>query len=363
MLLDMLDISSAYATVGSFAALGVGVKILLGSIYKRDIRNARSIEHTKKRWMKRMKRNFEKTFGDGLCRDAELFVENEMNGRRFGGISLKSFDERTNQFPLVILTATTAFDFLFITRGRPITELLSFTFFGVTMCLAIHTFNMMVNNESKEKSLRIMLTQYFGNEKLPLILTNRYEDEKLISENENYSPNALVAVTKEIGDKAEKEAKSEKTENISTRTRRKRLKAEKLRLKRLMKQQKQEERIKRRKAREMVRQQAIKIEYEEKMKKLQEKYKLNAEENKEQESVQLAFATAGAETGEEVKRVIQDRKNIKTENVTRVAEHNEKSGEKKDVLNQTLQEAFPESRTGKDDEKLIEEVLKEYLFR
>ncbi|MBQ8281094.1 MAG: hypothetical protein IJZ25_01660 [Lachnospiraceae bacterium] len=325
MLLDILDISTAYATIGTFTALGVGVKLLLGSIYKRDIRNARSIEHTKKRWMKRMKRNFEKTFGDGLSRDAELFVENEMNGRQVCGVSLKSLDELVNQLPLVILTATTAFDFWFVRQGASATDLVSFTLFGATMCLAIHSFNMMVNNDSKESRLRIILTQYFGNEKLPLILMNQYADENLIERKADYSPNALVAVSKE-------EMEEEGQEHVSPRVRRKRLKAERLKLKRMVKQQKREERLKRKQTREMLRQQALKAEYEEKMKKLQEKYKLSSEEPQEQEGVQVAVTKEEPES-------------------------------KRDMLNQTLKEAFPEKKSGKDDEKLIEEVLKEYLFR
>lgn len=354
MLLDMLDIPTAYAVIGSVTALGVGVKLLLGSIYKRDIRNVRSIEHTKKRWIKRMRRNFEKTFGDGLSRDAELFVENELNARQVCGISLKGLDGFVNQLPLVILTATSAFDFWFVNWGNSLNDLVPFTMYGATMCLAIHTFNMLVNNQSKENRLKILLTQYFGNEKLPLILMNRYSDEKFLEKKENYTPNALACTAAA----AEEE---EKTENLSPRSRRKCLKAEKLRLKRLMKQQKKEERLKRQETRKLMRQQALKAEYEEKMKKLQEKYRLE-EEAQEQDSYNMAFAASGAELGEEVKRVMQDKPSVQEEGVKTLARAQERET-KKDTLNQTLKEAFPENKSGKDDEKLIEEVLKEYLFR
>lgn len=356
MLLDMLDIPTAYAVIGSVTALGVGVKLLLGSIYKRDIRNVRSIEHTKKRWIKRMRRNFEKTFGDGLSRDAELFVENELNGRQVCGISVKNLDGFINQLPLVILTATSAFDFWFVNRGNPLNDLVPFTMYGATMCLAIHTFNMLVNNQSKENRLKILLTQYFGNEKLPLILMNQYSDEKLLEKKENYTPNALACTAAA----AEGEGR---TENLSPRGRRKRLKAEKLRLKRLLKQQKKEERLKRQETRKLMRQQALKAEYEEKMKKLQEKYRLEPEEASEPDSFNMAFAASGAELGEEVKRVMQDRKVSEPEDNVKASARLREKEAKKDVLNQTLNEAFPENKSGKDDEKLIEEVLKEYLFK
>ncbi len=359
MLIDILDIPMAYAAVSVLTAFGIGIKLLLGSIYKRDIRNARSIEHTKKRWMKRMKRNFEKIFSDGLSRDAELFVENEMNSRQILGITLKRLDCFINQLPLVIVTATAAFDFWFVDNGFALKDLTSFTLYGATMCLAIHTFNMLVNNGEKENRLRIILTQYFSNEKLPLILMNQYADEKLIGRKENINPNTLVAAA--VSDTPEKQENAGSA--AVSRANRKKLKAERLRLKRLIKNQRKEERIKRQETRELMKQQALKAAYEEKMKRLQEKYRLEPEGEPASEAVSMTLAASGAELGQEVESILQAKTPDTDEKKLGPAEQIREKEMKKDVLNQTLNEAFPENKTSRDDEKLIEEVLKEYLFR
>ena len=347
MLIDIFDISAAYTAMSAFAILGTGAKLLLSSIYKRDIRNVRSIEHTKKRWLKRMRRNFEKTFGDGLDRDAQLFVESELSNRQVFGFSVRELDEILNQLPLLMLTLTVFFDFMLVSERTQSVDVVSFTLFGVSMGLLVHTINMMVDNRSKAGNLRILLTNYFNNEKLPLLMTGMGE-EKRLPERSVMRETGLVAVAIDEQDEDEEE------HPMSLRATRKHLKAEKLRLKRLAKQQQAEERMKRKKAREEMKQQAMKLAYEEKMKKLQEKYKPVNEKGIEPVPVMV-----GADGWEEIKH-----KPIEKSVQKRSAESSKEAhSSKMDKLDQTLNEAFPETKVGKDDEKLIEEVLKEYLFR
>lgn len=347
MLIDIFDISAAYTAMSAFAILGTGAKLLLSSIYKRDIRNVRSIEHTKKRWLKRMRRNFEKTFGDGLDRDAQLFVESELSNRQVFGFSLRELDEIINQLPLLMLTLTVFFDFMLVNERIPAIDVVSFTLYGVSMSLLIHTVNMMVDNRSKAGNLRILLTNYFNNEKLPLLMTGAGE-EKRLPERSVMRETGLVAVALDSQEEEEEE------KPMSLRATRKHLKAEKLRLRRLAKQQQAEERMKRKKAREEMKQQAMKLAYEEKMKKLQEKYKPVNEKGTTPVPVMV-----GVEGWEEIKHAPAE-KNMHRKNAEAVKET---QAPKKDRLDQTLNEAFPETKVGKDDEKLIEEVLKEYLFR
>lgn len=350
MLLEILTLRTAYLAVGTIAVLGAGVKLIVGSIYKRDIRNARSMEHTKKNWLQKMKGDFETTFGDGLIRDTDLFVENEMSGRSVLGISVKALDEFINQLPLGILTVTVAFDFVFVGKRVEAGNIILYTLFGVTVALAIHTFNMMVNNDGKAGRLKVILTQYFSNERMPYIWKNQYENKEVTDEanlrqdikypvalNKNEST-SLLAVAKE--------AAAKKEDFKSAIDGRKKYKAEKHKIKLLRKEQKKEERVNRRNTKEMLKQNAIKREYEEKIKKLQEKYQMESRREAGSDNLQPAFAGV-----------------TKTQEEIDVLSQGSRSERSMEGLNRTLKDAFPETKKSADEEKLIEEVLKEYLFR
>lgn len=308
---------SPYEVLGLAAGAGVFLKLMVGCIYKRGIRELGKRKQKTTRWLGKVNEEFKSSFGRIRGKNIPLFVMNQINKRSVLGINLKELDEICGQMPVVIAAIGLGYCYFYINERMDVSEIISFGFFTATLSAVVYALNKLINNEGRQLRLQIALNEYLENNMYPKMLSGT--EEMKLSMKEGYPVSQAAASLDEEENGTEKE--------MTVAQRRKRLKAEKLKLKRQLKAEKAEARKKRAIARELLREEARKKEYEDKLKKLHEKYDSQTE------------AAVTSDMPEEEKR--------KSE---------------KDPLDRKLSEIFPEKKSI-GDEQLIEEVLKEYLFK
>ncbi len=308
---------SPYEMLGLIAGAGAFIKLTVGCIYKRGIHELGKRKQKPGRWLRKVNEEFRTSFGRIRGKNMSLFVINQINKRSVFGINLKELDEMCGQLPVVIAAIGLGYCYFYINERMEVSEIISFGFFTAALSAVVYALNKLINNEGRQLRLQIALNEYLENTMYPKMISGN--EEMKLSMKEGYPGSQTAASLDEDEDVVEKE--------MSVAQRKRRLKSEKLKLKRQLKAEKAEARKKRALARELLREEARKKEYEDKLKKLHEKYENRTE-----------AAAASDTAGEDEKK------------------------EKKDPLDRKLSEVFPEKKTI-GDEQLIEEVLKEYLFK
>ncbi len=198
MLVKIYEIPVGYVAITAALMMGIILKMIIGSIYKRDIRNILKIESTKKKWLNKLTSDFKRIFGDGYGNNVSLFVNSGVEGRKIAGLRVRKIDKVINRMPHLILTMSLAFSYFEVYFTKELGETYLCLFYGVVAAMLMYTVSEMIDNEEKKEVLKLKLTNYYENELLPRLMENETSSQpELIFSKVNEGAKEQVAATRE----------------------------------------------------------------------------------------------------------------------------------------------------------------------
>jgi hypothetical protein len=198
MLVKIYEIPVGYVAITAVLMAGIILKMIIGSIYKRDIRNILKIESTKKKWLNKLTDDFRYNFGGGYGNNVSLFVNSGVEGRKLLGFRLRKIDKVINRMPYLILTMSLAFSYFEVYFTKVLGETYLCMFYGVVAAMLMYTASEMIDNEEKKEVLKLKLTNYYENELLPKLMENETSSQpELIFSKVNEGAKEQVAATRE----------------------------------------------------------------------------------------------------------------------------------------------------------------------
>jgi hypothetical protein len=198
MLVKIYEIPVGYVAITAALMMGIILKMIIGSIYKRDIRNILKIESTKKKWLNKLTSDFKRIFGDGYGNNVSLFVNSGVEGRKIAGLRVRKIDKVINRMPHLILTMSLAFSYFEVYFTKALGETYLCLFYGVVAAMLMYTVSEMIDNEEKKEVLKLKLTNYYENELLPRLMENETSSQpELIFSKVNEGAKEQVAATRE----------------------------------------------------------------------------------------------------------------------------------------------------------------------
>jgi hypothetical protein len=198
MLVGIYDMPVGYVAITAVLMAGIILKMIIGSIYKRDIRNILKIESTKKKWLNKLTDDFRYNFGGGYGNNVSLFVNSGVEGRKLLGFRLRKIDKVINRMPYLILTMSLAFSYFEVYFTKALGQTYLYLFYGVVAAMLMYTASEMIDNEEKKEVLKLKLTNYYENELLPRLMENETSSQpELIFSKVNEGAKEQVAATRE----------------------------------------------------------------------------------------------------------------------------------------------------------------------
>jgi hypothetical protein len=324
MLVKIYEIPVGYVAITAVLMAGIILKMIIGSIYKRDIRNILKIESTKKKWLNKLTDDFRYNFGGGYGNNVSLFVNSGVEGRKLLGFRLRKIDKVINRMPYLILTMSLAFSYFEVYFTKVLGETYLCMFYGVVAAMLMYTVSEMIDNEEKKEVLKLKLTNYYENELLPRLMENETSSQpELIFSKVNEGAKEQVAATLEADIKAKYQMISPQKQNAKVNG--------------------QMTAMQESGSKEKPLEDAVKI--------LSVKAEEYVAATKEPNAEQAYNHAVGAELTD----------TLDSDEEPDVEEMNQKTPDYS--LNQTLEEAAPKKNITDEEKRIIEEVLKEYLFK
>ncbi len=281
MLLDLLMNHQIPYILGSVTVFGILWNLVEDSIYKRYLRQVAQMERKPKSWPGQLRTRFESYYKRKTgVRKVDLFVKNSLDGRRFLGIRLRAWNRIGGQFPAIVLAGGIASALYAGSERFSAQECIRLLGFGALFGLCGWIAGRMIGACESRERLQNALNDYFSN-----FLRPRLEQQYIrrtayilpISEGaaagEAQAKDNAKAAKSELrmeSAAAVEEAQENKTEELRKKRREEREK--KAERERMQQQNRLAERRRRAEERAKRQQEALQAAYEEKKRKLENKY-------------------------------------------------------------------------------------------
>lgn len=274
MLLEMMVNHQITYLFAGVTTVGVMLNLMESSIYRRWLHHVARIESKPNHWMGRMKNRFECSYRMQTgVRKIDLFVRNTLDSRRFLGIRVRTWERISSQFPLIVTGLGLGAALYAVRQHFSYAEAVTLAGVGLVMGLAGLVLERIVGVTQSRERVQNALNDYFSN-----LLRPKYEQQYLMN------PKTMAPVEKVAGEKEADEVEAEP--EIAASSDEKSLRKKQLRM--MEKRRRTEERAKKQR-------EALYLAYEEKKRKLENKYQaLQKEWPMEEAAAFLAAQKAGS---------------------------------------------------------------------
>ncbi len=172
-------------TIGMFLCLGISVflRVFLGLLYRRMIREADNMASTENRLLKQCKTKFASCYqmSNGVA-NIPIFVDKFLNRMAWGRLSFETIYHLSGQLMLLSVVFSGVGVCKSILSGRTLGDVLPFyivSFFGLYLFFSVST---VVDIRGKKRVLKVNLVDYLENHLSPRIDVTRQDIEMLYGE-------------------------------------------------------------------------------------------------------------------------------------------------------------------------------------
>lgn len=283
MLLDLLVNHQIPYILGGVTIFGVLLNLMEDSIYKRYLRHTAQLERKPRTWPGQLKTRFETYYKRKTgVRKVDLFVKNSLDGRKFLGIRLRTWTRFSSQIPPLVLGGGLAAALYASLEHFSAQECMRLLGCGALFALAGRIAERVIGVPESRERLQNALNDYFSN-----LLRPRMEQqymrrpayllpaaEPVLTEETTSEAPVLEVEAAQEQQKAPvmtvEEFRGQKAEHLRKKRREER--EQKAERERLQQQTRLAERRRRAEERAKKQQEALQAAYEEKKRKLENKY-------------------------------------------------------------------------------------------